>query len=254
MTSPVLMTIYNTTSAQLDLTKQAIKSVLAQDVGPLLVHIEDDGSAPETCEWFESAGWLEFEHHPETLVNWRRREKNISPMKITNELLPQLFRVYPYVFLVGSDVILPPNCFSEFLKWPRGVVTGVDIGQNMPDTHPGKPVSEGMLMNVMLLRKWAWEALIAKDGYFYDPNIIFYVSDCDLAIRFAACGIRGIQLDTPYWHYGSATHRLAAPGIGKSITDQADKDRQYFKEKWGFACDSPEYGKQVNREIRRDEV
>ena len=174
-------------------------------------------------------------------------------MLITNEVLPLIFEHYPYVFLVGSDVFLPPNCFSEFLKWPRGVVTGMDIGQNMPDVHEGKPVSEGMLMNVMLLRKWAWEALIAKDGYFYDPNIFFYVSDCDLALRFAACGIRGIQLDTAYWHFGSASHRLAAPGVGKAITDQADVDREYFKKKWGFACDSPTYGEQIDRYIGREQ-
>ena len=57
-------------------------------------------------------------------------------------------------------------------------------------------------MAVMLTRKWAYDALIAKDGFFLDEGFFMYASDCDMALRMASCGIRGVQLDVPYWHYG----------------------------------------------------
>ena len=34
-------------------------------------------------------------------------------------------------------------------------------------------------------------------------------TDCDLALRMVRCGIVGVQLDIQYFHYGSASHRLA---------------------------------------------
>jgi hypothetical protein len=247
--NPVLLNVYNTAPEQLEITKKAIKSILAQDVGPLDFYVEDDGSTPETAEWANLGEWFQFERNIGTNFHFNRREQNISPMLIVNETLCRLFHTYSYVFLAASDVILPINCYREFLKWPRGVVTGVDIGQNMPEVRVGKPVSEGMLMNVMLVRKWAWEAVVAKDGYFYDPNIVFYASDCDLAVRFADCGIKGCQLDVPYWHYGSMSHRLGAPEVGNAIRSQADIDREYFAKKYGFECHSEAYGERVNRYI-----
>ena len=170
---------------------------------------------------------------------------------IWNEALGRLFGAvdspYPYVLLVSSDVALPTNFYSEVLRWPRGVVTGADNGQVMPPDPlpPASPISEDMPMNVMLLRKWAYDALVARDGYFYDEGIFFYTSDCDLAVRFAQCGIRGVQLNAHYWHFGSASHRLAPADISHKINEQAERDRKYFEQKHGFACTSWEYGKVV---------
>ena len=64
----------------------------------------------------------------------------------------------------------------------------------------------------------------------------------DLALRLASCGIRGVQLDMQYYHYGSASHRLAPPESGAAQRTQADADRIYFEKKWGFRVDSLEYG------------
>jgi len=51
--------------------------------------------------------------------------------------------------------------------------------------------------------------VVAEYGYFLDEGFWFYGSDCDLALRMAALGIRGVQLDLPYWHYGSASWKKA---------------------------------------------
>lgn len=97
-------------------------------------------------------------------------------------------------------------------------------------------------MAVALVRKWFYDSLIAKDGYFLDPRYTFYCSDCDMALRMAACGIRGVQLDLQYFHFGSASHKLAPPEIGDAIRREADADRRRFIEKWKFSVDSLEYG------------
>jgi hypothetical protein len=58
----------------------------------------------------------------------------------------------------------------------------------------------------------------------------------------AACGIRGVQLNLPYFHHGSASWRQASPYVAKAITDQADVDRATFERKWGFRVDDERYG------------
>jgi len=63
-----------------------------------------------------------------------------------------------------------------------------------------------------------------------------------MALRMSACGIIGVQLDLQYWHSNSASWRLATPDAAIEITQQADKDRAVFREKWGFNVSDPQYG------------
>ena len=83
---------------------------------------------------------------------------------------------------------------------------------------------------------------MAKDNFFFDPRFFNYCSDCDLALRMAACGIRGVQLDLAYYHYGSASWRMLPPEEGQQQTAQADRDREAFEAKYGFRVDAYEYG------------
>jgi GT2 family glycosyltransferase len=236
--NPVLMIAYN----NLELTKKAVASVFAQDI-PVDFYLEDNGSTDGTEEWLGSGGALEFPRSEGTLFSWHRRNINESPIRIANEYSARIFRSYPYLLGVPNDVRLPSNCYSELLRWPRGFVCASDNGQNEPDCRPGRAVSENTPMAVMLTRKWAYDAIVAKDGYFFDEGYFMYASDCDMALRMAACGIRGVQLDIPYWHYGSASHRLAPQEEGDRMRIQANEDRAYFERKWGFKVDSLEYGK-----------
>ena len=103
-------------------------------------------------------------------------------------------------------------------------------------------VSECTPMAVMLMRKWAHDAIVSQYGHFLDEGFVHYASDCDLALRMAGCGIHGVQLDIPFWHYGSATWRLAPEAEGRAMVQQADIDRDYFERKWGFRVDDPLYG------------
>jgi GT2 family glycosyltransferase len=239
MRHAILFTIYNQTDEQLELTKESYSSFIAQDVGDLELCIVNNGSTQPTVDWLNSLDMS----NPKVHVYGAHYAKNVSPVLIANKYLAELFTRHEYILGVPNDVILPPNLFSHFLKWPRGIVTGsMTEDRNFPLFDQSRAVSECTPMAVVLLRKWVYDALIARDGYLFDPNIFLYASDCDFALRIASCGIRGVQLDLQYFHYGSASHRMLPPEKARIITNQADIDRAYFEKKWGFKVDALEYG------------
>jgi len=236
MRNAATMTIYNQTIEQLSLAQEAVASVLAQDI-PVDLFLVDNGSTDEyTWEWMKSLASPSIcvEHHP----------FNISPVKIANEQARELFGMgYPCMLGTPSDAILPPNLYREFLRWPRGVVTGsMTEDRDYIRTGESHAVNTCTPLAVVLLRKWVYDALIAKDGYLFDPNIFLYASDMDFALRISSCGIIGIQTDLQYYHFRSASHRMLPPDKARLITGQADSDRAYFEKRWGFKVDSAAYG------------
>lgn len=229
----VLLVAYN----NLSLTKDAVNSVLAQDIGPLDVYLIDNGSTDGTREYFSSVG---MEPHTIHAGHW---DTNISPNIVTNHSLEHIFQFHDKVLGVANDLILPPNMYRLMNQWPRGMVTASqNPNKDFPRFEQARAVSECTPFALILLRKWCYEALLAKDGHFFDEKFFCYASDCDLALRMAACGIRGVQLDVQYYHYGSATWKLAPEAERNEMLKQADRDRAYFKQKHGFAVDSLEYG------------
>ena len=237
MKTAVLMLCYNQTPEQLELTKDALASVLYQDVPVDIVAFDNGSTYGETHEWL--AGLTG------SGVSIILNPNNISPIRVANDMMGILLedRGYDAILGVPNDVILPPNLLSEMLKCPRGIVTASQTeDRGFPLFETARAVSENTPMAVMLTRRWVYDALVAKDGYFFDEGFFNYASDCDLALRLAACGIRGVQLDMQYYHYGSASHRLAPPESGAAQRHQADADRAYFEKKWGFRVDSLEYG------------
>lgn len=238
--NPVLFTVYDTTPAQHDLSVAAFESILAQDV-PVHVYALDNGSThPATIEWMRSIA------APNVTV--QRYERNESPVKLHNFWLGEIFGRLGHEHILGvpNDVVLPDNCYREFLRWPRGIVTGsMTSSPEPPVVGESRAVNTCTPMAVALLRRWCYEALIAKDGFFFDPRLFHYCSDCDMALRIAACGITGVQLDLQYYHYGSASHKLADWETAEAICSQADDDRRYFEQKWGFTVESPEYSQRA---------
>ncbi len=228
--NPVLMFCYN----NLELTKAAVESVLNQDI-PVRLYLINNGSSDGTREWLEDL----IVFCPE--VKAFHLDENRPPTHIVNEYLPWLIQIHGYVLGVPNDVRLPRNCYSEMLKCPRGFVSASDNGHNEPFERAAAAVSECTPFAVMLTRKWAYDAIVAHSGYFFDEGFVHYASDCDMALRMAACGVRGVQLDIPFWHYGSATWRLTTDEERAKMLRQADLDREYFFQKWGFRVEDPQY-------------
>ena len=94
-------------------------------------------------------------------------------------------------------------------------------------------------MSAALIRKSAYDALVAQDGHFFDEGFFMYASDCDLKVRLAKAAVPTAQLDILCWHFGGASHRL---GIGAdAVYRQADRDRDYFTQKHGSPIESEYY-------------
>jgi hypothetical protein len=239
----VFFLAFNQNKEQHDLTFQALESVFVQDIGPLDILLIDNGSTyADSVSFFRG---LKDDHIFSHRIQVVRYKENTSPLIVCNRALPYIWSLgHDKVLSVPNDVILPPNLYSEFNKWPRGVVTGSMSGEKdvaKINRWNSSVVSECTPMAVGLIRKWVYDALIAKDGYFLDEKFFFYASDCDFALRMAGCGIHGVQLDLPYFHYGSAHWRMLPPEEGQKATDQADRDREYFQQKWLFRVDDPTY-------------
>lgn len=235
----ILMFMYNTTPEQLELSKETFASAMNQDIGPLLMWVVNNGSTKETSDWLRTVRVDE----PHSLQIQDIRD-NISPIKIGNREAATIYALgYESILCIPNDVILPPNLYRKMAEWPRGMVTAsMSADRNFPVSENVVAVNECTPMAVTVMRKWFYDAMVAKDGYLFDEGIFHYASDCDLALRMAACGIRGVQLSIPYFHHGSASWRLATPEVSKEIRDAADKDRRYFQNKWGFTVEAPEYG------------
>ncbi len=231
--NPILMLAFN----NLNLTRKAVASALDQSI-PVHLTIVNNGSTDGTREWLDDLA-VTVDN-----VSVLHLPANQPVTKVANRMAEMMFQSHPYLLGIPNDCILPSNCYSELLRWPRGFVCASSIGDALPEVYESIAVNECTPMAVMLTRKWAYDALIARDGYFFDEGYFHYASDCDMALRMATCGIRGVQLNVPYSHVGSATHNL--PEIHAESCVRADRDRAYFVQKWGFRVDSLEYGKVAN--------
>jgi hypothetical protein len=234
--NPILMVVYDRTPRQSQLSRAAFESAIAQDI-PVEIRILNNGSTcPDTLQWL--AG--------ETRALIFNRAENQSPLKLANHHGESLIDKHGYFLGIPNDVVLPPNLYRKMLEWPQGVVAASMDGQNPPmvmeDVHR---IHGDVHMAVPLIRGWTWKALVEAHGHFFDPGFFNYASDCDLKLRLIDAGIPTAQLDIQCWHYGGASHRLA-PNWAE-VHRQADRDRDYFAKKWGFAIGSPEYDRRIAR-------
>jgi hypothetical protein len=238
--NPAAMICYVTTETQFDLTREAVASVMRQDVdGGVVLWVHDNGS---TLSRF----WPWLNELPDLYpgrIHLSQSRENESPLRIGNRLMSRVFREDEYFLGVPNDVILPCNFYRELLKWPVGLVTAsMTAEREFPRFESSRAVSTHTPMAVGLFRKWMYDALMAKDGFFFDERYFHYASDLDLSLRMAACGVRGVQLDIQYFHSGSGSWRLADPETARQITSMADVDRARFVERWGFGVSDAAYG------------
>lgn len=238
MNSPIIMLAYNQTPAQFDLTVKAVESALAQDIPVDLFLIDNGSTETRTWPYFESLA----QERSNVIVE--RHSANLSPVLISNHWTKSLFDSlgYSYILGIANDVILPANFYRQLLRFPRGAVAASMTATDPVPCERAVAVNTCTPMAVALVRKWAYDALIARDGYFFDPEMFMYASDCDFALRLAACGITGVQLDIQYHHTPSSSWRLAPPDYARRACVQADRDRSYFERKYGFRVDDARYG------------
>jgi hypothetical protein len=246
----VILLAYDQVPEQHNLTVQTLETVLKQDIGPLDLLLIDNGSPLETTRvHFQMLRDLYIDRMDETHIHTMPLKQNMPPVRVINRALSYWYiKGHSKVLCVPNDVMIPPNFYRLLNQWPRGLVTASEHRDPHHISLTGafcewdvQAISENTPMAVTLVRKWFYDALVARDGMYFDEEMENYASDCDLALRMATCGLRGVQLNVPYWHYGSASWKLLPQDDGRKITDQADIDREYFFQKWGFRVFDEQY-------------
>jgi GT2 family glycosyltransferase len=229
---PVLMLTYNS----IHLTKDAVMSVLEQDV-PVSLIAYDDGSTDGTLEWLRSCGI------------YTRCYRRAGVTKMWNLELGYQFGfntpAQDYVLVINNDIRLRPDTLRTLIADGGQFVTAV--GTSSGAQFPGEP-SQGRRsphpdFSCFLIRRECW----LKVGPF-DESMRIYASDGDYHLRMHQAGIEAYALDLPFYHYASGTLKQADEKDRQRIMVQADRDRETFQAKWGFAMGSKEYYAQFGQE------
>jgi GT2 family glycosyltransferase len=227
--NPVIMLTLN----NLALTKKAVASVLAQDIeGEVDLLVIDNGSTDGTQRWLASK--VDFQV--------AIPDPPMSVAAAWNMGLKYFFQQgAEYVFVVNNDIELRPDTYRLLIMDGGGFVTAVgsDSPEKIktlaePDPLKKRPHPD---FSAFVIRREVFE----KVGVFDEKFLGAFGEDWDYHVRLHAAGTTAICLDLPFLHWGSMTVKNAIPSEQKRIGIQADKNRAYFKEKWGMAGGSPEY-------------
>ena len=169
--------------------------------------------------------------------------------------LEHLFRKNDHVLVVNNDCELRPDTYRHLLADGGEFVTAV--GTRDPEKiKPPYVVPDSALkrnhpdFGAYLIRRSVWE----KVGPFDEKFLIGYGEDCCMHLRMHRAGIAAYALELPYLHYGAQTLKNAEPEEQQLIQKQADRNREYFREKYGFSLGSPEYYREFNGEAPVEET
>lgn len=224
--NPVLLLTHNC----IDLTRRCVDSLLAQDIHPYLVAV-DNGSTDGTVEWLgEDLGHVEGECHI------LRANRGVSFG--WNLALGILFRKpeVTHVLVTNNDTELPPWAYSELLSYDVPFVTGVAIDRRPTERPERMPLTPNPDFSCFLIRRDCWETV----GPF-DEEMVLYASDCDYHVRAHRLGVPLMKANVPYYHVNSQTLKRATPEERLWIQAQANRDRAVFQKRYGCLPGTKEY-------------
>jgi len=153
-----------------------------------------------------------------------------------------------HCLVINNDVELRSDSYSRLLASPGPFVTLVgnsNMDQVFPERTPGAPGLPPMSgerrphpdFSCYLIRREAWE----KVGMFDENFEGAYCEDSDYHCRLHMAGITAYCIDYPFYHVGSGTIKNVGDREAREIHERAERNREYFKEKWGFKVGSKEY-------------
>jgi GT2 family glycosyltransferase len=225
--NPILILTRN----NLALTKRCVESVRSNwtkyfSVWPLIV---DNGSTDGTLEWADHE-WVLYDaadHNAGVTAGW-----NVGLGKIFSNPSAR------HALVIGNDTVLPPSFYRTLLSVDVPFVTGVAVDnmEQAVQTPEILPLTPNPDFSAFLIRREAWEAI----GPF-DEGMKHYSSDQDYHIRGWRLGVPMMKASVPFFHERSSTIRNASPEERAEIEAQANKDRQYLRQKWGVSAGGPDY-------------
>jgi GT2 family glycosyltransferase len=225
--NPVLIPVHNS----LELTKQAIASILKQDLD-ITLYVIDNASTDDTRQWLND----------NRILHWTRGTNGVSAA--WNHGLDYLFNTADceHVLCVNNDVVLRPDTYRVLLEDGGLFVTAVSVGDvnqldwdGVPRKRPHPDFS------CYVIRKEVWDR-VGK----FDESMVLYCSDGDYHLRGHRVGVECCTIGIPFYHYASGTLKSATDEERQKIQHQADADRVTFERKWGVKMGSDEYYKLFN--------
>lgn len=241
----------------LELLQGAVRSALDQDV-PTSVLIVDNGSTDSTSVWLQQAG------RRDSRISYLTFMPQHSVSRAWNTALKYLFTWCraERVLVINQDVVLRPDTVRWLQAEKAMFVTAV--GSADPDSVRPTPAvavdGQGHLVNSLVdfyppPRPDATRPhpdfscfMISRECYervgpFDESFLGAFAEDADMHVRMHAAGIHAYCIDLPFWHIGggSQTVKRANPEERQQICEQADRNRELFKQKHGFAVGSAEY-------------
>ena len=211
----------------IELSRECLKSLQAQTVSVTILAV-DNASTDGTKQWLRAEKGIRvmsFEHQLSVAQCW-------------NEALRWGWsQGYDEALVVNNDTWLLPETYQTLSDWTAaddgrttGMVTCVsrrersELVYEKPFSHRPNPDH-----SCFLLQKWAWESV----GGFDENYLIAFCEDAEFHVRCHRKGIRCECIDLPFLHHGSQTVKRCDEIERRRIGRQADKNREYFFQKWG---------------------
>jgi GT2 family glycosyltransferase len=236
----------------LDLTMDAVKSFLAQDIGDVKVLVVNNESTDNTASWlqFANSQWgVESLHlYPQTGVAhaWNRALEYLFGDGSSN--------FEDRVLVCNNDVVLRPDTYSLLDGERAAFVTAV--GEHTADCldAPVKTfIDEYSTLKLDCEHRPHPDFscfMISVDCWFevgpFDENFkLAFCEDWDYHCRMHRAGIGAYCIQLPFLHVGagSQTVKRATDEERGRIYMQARLNRDYFAKKYGFEGGTPEYYK-----------
>lgn len=213
------------------LLSSAIKSVLAQNIPDVRIFAINNGSTDNTAQVL---GQL---HNGHIVVN---RYPQIGVAGAWNLGLSFLFNKEQQdsVLVINQDVILPSNLFQTLNQEDGEFVTAVSVNnkKDLRNELGSKEKRPHPDFSCFLIKRSCWDTV----GPFDESYFPAFAEDADYHIRMHRAGIEAYCIDFPFYHYGSATIKLAEKEEQEYIRECAEKNRERFFEKYGAHIGVPE--------------
>lgn len=212
------------------LLQAAINSVLAQNIEDVRIFAINNGSIDNTTQVLNQLG------NGHIVVN---SYPQLGVAGAWNFGLNYLFNSNnDSVLVINQDVILSPNLYQTLKQDGGEFVTAVSVKDKKQlraeiisterRPHPD--------FSCFLIRKTCW----SKVGQFDEEYFPAFAEDSSYHVRMHRAGVRAYCLDLPFYHYGSATIKLANEAEQKYISERAEMNRDLFYTKYGAHIGIPE--------------
>lgn len=217
----------------LHLTRKALPTFLAQDIGNVGVMFYDNASEDGTKQWLQSL--------PDDVVSYVTSPQRCSVAAAWNRCLRTIFRVgkAPYALVVNNDVELPPHFCRMLVEDGGQFVTGVGVSDRSCLQQAPNPESKSPhpCFSAFLIRRDCWERV----GPFDEEFLGAYFEDNAYNVECHRKGIQAYSLDVPFYHVGSATLKNSDEAEQERIRKAYDHNKEVFRKKYGCVPGEPEY-------------